>query len=39
VLVDDPAQIADALTICLARFPSARQALGGSGDASCDAIK
>jgi hypothetical protein len=34
VLVDDPAQIADALTIFLARFPSARRALGVAGDAS-----
>ena len=33
VLVDDPAQIADALTIFLARFPSARRALGLSADA------
>jgi F420H(2)-dependent quinone reductase len=39
VLVDDPAQIADALTIFLARFPSARRALGVAGDASPDAIK
>jgi hypothetical protein len=39
VLVDDPAQIADALTIFLARFPSARRALGLSADASPDAIK
>ena len=28
VLVDDPAQIADALTIFLARFPSARRGAG-----------
>ena len=39
VLVDDPAQIADALTIFLARFPSARRVLGVAGDASPDAIK
>jgi len=39
VLVDDPAQIADALTIFLARFPSARRALGVAADASPDAIK
>ena len=39
VLVDDPAQIADALTIFLARFPNARRALGLSADASPDAIK
>jgi hypothetical protein len=39
VLVDDPVQIADALTIFLARFPNARRALGLSADASPDAIK
>jgi len=39
VLVDDKAQIADALTIFLARFPSARRALGVSAGASPDAIK
>jgi deazaflavin-dependent oxidoreductase (nitroreductase family) len=39
VLVDDPAQIAEALTIFLARFPSARRALGVSADASPNAIK
>jgi hypothetical protein len=39
VLVDDPAQIADALTIFQARFPSLRRALGVAGDASPDAIK
>ena len=39
VLVDDSAQIADALTIFLARFPSARRALGVAADASPDAIK
>ena len=39
VLVDDKAQIADALTIFLARFPSARRVLGVAADASPDAIK
>jgi hypothetical protein len=39
VLVDDKAQIADALTIFLARFPSARRALGVAADASHDAVK
>ena len=39
VLIDNKAQIADALTIFLARFPSARRALGVSADASPDAIK
>ncbi len=39
VLVDDTAQIAEALTIFLARFPSARRALGVSADASLNAIK
>jgi hypothetical protein len=39
VLVDDPAQIADALTVFLARFPSARRALGVPAHASPDAIR
>ena len=38
VLVDDSAQIADALAIFLARFPSARRALGVAAGASPDAI-
>ena len=39
VLIDNKAQIADALTIFLARFPNARRALGLSADSSPDAIK
>jgi deazaflavin-dependent oxidoreductase (nitroreductase family) len=39
VLIDDPAQIADALTIFLARFPSARRVLGVPVSASSAAIR